>query len=162
MKKTLLGILIGILFVFSVSAQNNTDSFVGNWKPIKHSFKTKVPNSIMTLNIVQNGDDVKVERMFKNNDTKAEWSDTSLFKVNRTLIGNPEGRFGQIGKTEIRFLNPKKIRISTTLENIYNYRSENRQNDYIQETWLLSDDGKFLTIERNYNGYFSDTVYAKI
>jgi hypothetical protein len=166
MKKMFFVTFIGLLFVFSVSAQNSVDSFSGSWKVVKHSFDTPIPNAIVTINIVQTGSDVKLEQIWKNNDTKAESNKTLLFKNNiqtRQIGGSP----GKIEKSQIRLLNSKKFYINTITENNLNSRSEE-----IRETWSISDDGKFLTISRKMNsyngstfagsGYYSETVYSKL
>lgn len=166
MKKLFFVTIIGLLFVFSVSAQNSVDSFSGSWKVVKHSFDTPIPNAIVTINIVQTGSDVKLEQLWKNDDTKAEWSKISLFKNNiqtRLISGSP----GRIEKSEIRILSSLKLTITTNTENILNSRDET-----IKEIWTISADGKTLTVSRNLSsydkngshssGYYSETVYSKL
>lgn len=165
MKKIFFLGFFGLLLVFSVSAQTSVDSFLGSWKLVKHSFDTPISNSVMNVNIAQNGNELKLEQFWKNTDTKTDWNKTLSFKgyLHIKQIGGSPGR---IEKSQIRFLNAKKFYIQTTTE-ILNTRKQE-----IRETWSISDDGKSLIIERaltNYDNsrfggssYYSKTVYSKL
>jgi hypothetical protein len=143
-KKLIFAALFSVLAIASAAAQNKTDNFLGTWKLTKTEgmSKSSTIRSIV-LNISQTGDDLQIERNTQGTFANQIYSRTKndLYNIkDPATVGLIAGRMGGTVRHELRVLSARKLRFDTLLDKDYGTTAN-------RELWIVSDDGKTLTIE---------------
>lgn len=140
------GFLLLITLFLSVStifAQQKSANFLGVWKLVKS--ESKRANKSLTLSVTQTGNDLVIERSSPQvNSTNTSLPLTETYKVTESAkVSLASGRFGGVVSQQLRFFNEHKLQLLSEA-NSDNFTTS------IRETWVLSEDGKTLTIKSDF------------
>ena len=139
--------LFAFLLIFTVPtifAQQKTTNFLGTWKLDETRIKPNdrySPKS-MTITVSETDGKLKIER--KGTDS----NDTDLYQINeKTEITVPKRSYAVgVRYRRVRFLKPNKMQLFTSFKSTF-------REDLSIATWIISEDGKTLTIK--YTGPYS-------
>jgi hypothetical protein len=147
MKRNLI-LIAAFIFLIAVSttfAQQKTDNFLGTWKLSETGNKPSDKSGLksLTITVSENNGKLKIERNGQNlND--ADLSSTEAYKINEDTETSVIGGFmGGVEFRRLRVLKSNKLQFLTTLKGDYSITT-------LRATWIISGDGKTLTIKRDY------------
>ena len=147
MKRNLI-LISAFAFLVAVSttfAQQKTNNFLGTWKlsETENKQSDKFGLKSMTMTVSEDGGKLKIERNSQSlNDVAL--SSSEAYKINEDTETSVIGGFmGGVEFRRLRLLKENKLQFITTLKGDYAIRTT-------RATWVISDDGKTLTIKRDY------------
>ena len=145
MKRNLI-LIAAFTFLTAVStsfAQQKTDNFLGTWKLSETKQSDKSGLKSLTITVSEDSGKLKIERNGQSLNA-ADLSSTEAYKINEDTETSVIGGFmGGVESRRLRILKSNKLQFITTLKGDYSITT-------LRATWLISGDGKTLTIKRDY------------
>lgn len=150
--------LLAFSFIFSVStifSQQKTSNFLGTWKLDDASIKPNdrfAPKKPITLRVSETDGKLRIESKTQG----YNHAYTEFYQLNeKTEVTVPRSRYGVgVRYRRVRFLRPNKLQLFTT------YRSVDTEN-LNRITWILSGDGKTLTVKNSGSYSSNKLVFTK-
>ncbi|MGC2238965.1 MAG: hypothetical protein WA584_22615 [Pyrinomonadaceae bacterium] len=146
-KIILLFALSLILTASTVFAQQETDNFLGKWKLAETGNKwlEKYGVESMTINVSEENGKLIIERSGKSSIYKSlSPSSTEVYNINEdTEISFPDARYSVgVQYRRLRILNANKLQFLTKI------KPADLGETLTRATWILSEDGKTLTVKQ--------------
>lgn len=155
-RKIVFLLAFSLIFAGStIFSQQKTSNFLGTWKLDDASIKPNDrfgPKKPITIKVSEADGKLRIESKTQG----YNHAYTEFYQLNeKTEITVPKARYGvSVRYRRVRFLRPNKLQLFTT------YRSPDRE-DLNRITWILSEDGKTLTVKNSGSYSSNKLVFTK-
>ena len=157
MRKLIFLFALSLIFTVSAAfAQQRSKKFLRTWKLSEGNKMTKqMGTESITINVTEDGDFLVVEKIGKGSAEIYSYTTRTNFKINGNPITTVSGGFARGFDTRrLRFENENKLHFISS----FTYDFDRRTN---RETWIVSEDGKTLTVKHAGEYAFSKLIFTR-